>query len=781
MKYTFYLIICILFSTNVANSQQFKPPICGNPAMMTSTCLESCIICDIDGFVGRNDSNITGEAPPGFCTSVVHHMQWIGFIAGTTDLTITVTPTNCKLTHGLEVGIYESLDCMNFELVSNCNTDIRPNITAKFSNTKPLVIGQHYYFVMDGNNNDVCDYLIKVMEGSTKVSPLDTMPQVQIPSDICLGESIDCSVTPLFGAIIYDWIVDGQYVSQGLNFTKTFANSGTYTICSEASNVCDTSPRNCKKVTVHEPVKMSQSDTLCYGKYAVYNNDTLKSTGVYTLPFQSVYGCDSIIELTLTIQDKVTDSLHVIICQGDTLMFNGSLYTMMGQYSSIVPHENACDTYFDVNVTAIDCNITMSAIPTSTTCYDTSDGRLEFRALSGTPPLHYEIINLLSNDQKNVGTISQLNAVTTIGNLPYGFYQIFINDDFGNEIVEHVEITRPSSISKTTSLSDYSGYNISCFGENNGKIDMTISGGTPPYNITSSGGNVINSSIQNLSVGTYTISITDSHSCPYVFEEEIIGPEPLGITAVFNQIDCNYPNNGSIDPITAVGGVPPYSFALNQGGFSSTQSYSGLSAGIYTIFAKDDNGCISTFQDTLDGVIIPSIFNPDSIVNINLGDEIQVNIGVSPNNSEVIWSPNENISCIDCLDPVLFPYFNTTYTITATSDDGCMTRSEVIVNVEKTNSFIISNIYTPNEDRVNDYIRYYAGKDVKEILYLKIYDRWGNLVFQKENLEIGLIDQDWNTTFNGQPLSQGVYAWIALVAYLDDRIVLNKGDLQIIR
>ena len=75
----------------------------------------------------------------------------------------------------------------------------------------------------------------------------------------------------------------------------------------------------------------------------------------------------------------------------------------------------------------------------------------------------------------------------------------FINDDFGNEIVEHVEITRPSSISKTTSLSDYSGYNISCFGENNGKIDMTISGGTYPYNITSSGGNVINSSIQNLS------------------------------------------------------------------------------------------------------------------------------------------------------------------------------------------------------------------------------------------------------------------------------------------
>ena len=49
---------------------------------------------------------------------------------------------------------------------------------------------------------------------------------------------------------------------------------------------------------------MSQSDTLCYGKYAVYNNDTLKVLVYIRFRFNLVYGCDSIIELTLTIQDK---------------------------------------------------------------------------------------------------------------------------------------------------------------------------------------------------------------------------------------------------------------------------------------------------------------------------------------------------------------------------------------------------------------------------------------------------------------------------------------------
>ena len=125
--------------------------ICGNPALMTPTCQEACIICDIDGFTGRNSSFLKGVAPPGFCTGTVHNIQWIAFIAGTVDLTLEVTVSNCNSGAGLEIGIYKSNDCKTFQLVSECDGDVRENTTRIFKNTVPLIVGQHYYFVIDGN------------------------------------------------------------------------------------------------------------------------------------------------------------------------------------------------------------------------------------------------------------------------------------------------------------------------------------------------------------------------------------------------------------------------------------------------------------------------------------------------------------------------------------------------------------------------------------------------------------------------------------------------------
>jgi hypothetical protein len=78
-------------------------------------------------------------------------------------LTLYVSVFNCQSggggsQTGLEVGIYYSLDCETFQLVSNCDGDFPLNTTQNFTNTVPLIIGQYYYFVMDGNAADVCQY-----------------------------------------------------------------------------------------------------------------------------------------------------------------------------------------------------------------------------------------------------------------------------------------------------------------------------------------------------------------------------------------------------------------------------------------------------------------------------------------------------------------------------------------------------------------------------------------------------------------------------------------------
>jgi len=127
-----------------------QPMPCMDPPMMTSTCVEACIICDIDGFKGRNDQMIGGEAPEGFCTTTVHNGQWIAFIAGSEDLSIRLDVSNCRTGAGLEVAIYEGIGCDNFEMVSNCNGNVRVNTSETFTTTKKLTIGQYYYLVMDG-------------------------------------------------------------------------------------------------------------------------------------------------------------------------------------------------------------------------------------------------------------------------------------------------------------------------------------------------------------------------------------------------------------------------------------------------------------------------------------------------------------------------------------------------------------------------------------------------------------------------------------------------------
>ncbi|MEZ4911022.1 MAG: gliding motility-associated C-terminal domain-containing protein [Saprospiraceae bacterium] len=780
-SYYFTLLLVFFFLSEVY-SQEFKPDICGNPPAMQPTCLESCIICDIDGFKGRNeDVNIQGQSPPGFCTSVVHHMQWIGFIAGTSTLKISITPTNCKFNRGLEVGLYESKDCVTFSKISECDTDILPNSTRVFNNTVPLTIGNHYYFVMDGNNDDVCDYVIKVVEGSTKVEPLESAPEFTFPTSLCLGETGNFEATPLFGAVFYDWIVDGEIVGSDTKYSQTFNKAGTYNVCLEASNVCDVSPQNCKQITVIEPSTTNLTDTVCYGEFVVIGSDTLRNSGPSTIVLRDINGCDSIINHSLLVKEKLVQNTKLLICQGDSLSFHGNTYFESGMYNTIIDIENACDIYAELSVQTIDCNLTSSTIPTNTTCPDFTDGKISIESKTGTPPIHYEVREINRNVQIQTGLFTNLNENVTITDLPIGFYQIWVYDDYNNEYVEHVEINAPDPIVYTSDISDFSGYGTSCYNTFDGEIILDITGGTPPYMIKSNSGMVNGNGISNLSAGNYTIQIVDKNGCIITLNETLTAPDTINSEVLYQNPTCSAFNSGRITISSTSGGTAPYTFALENGSYSIDTVYEDLIPGIYTVTIRDKNGCNFSFQDTIESIIIPSLGTIDSILTISLGDSIQIFTFADPTTSEIVWSPLENLSCTDCLDPIASPFENTIYTITATSEDGCATSTQIRVFVDKTRSFQIADVFTPNGDNVNDKLRYFAGKDVKVIQYFKVFDRWGNLVYITEHLSPGLEEIPWDGIFNGQSLSEGVYAWVSLVTYLDDETVIYKGSLQILK
>ena len=150
---------------------------------MEAFCSNACIICDLDGYSGNNGGILGGVGPADFCTQTQHNIQWIGFIANSENITLELEVSNCEgpfpgwpLSTGLEIGIYETFDCINTTLVTNCEGSqqaILNNTSGTISNLEPLVVGQYYYFVMDGQFGSVCDYQVNIIEGSTEVPSLD--------------------------------------------------------------------------------------------------------------------------------------------------------------------------------------------------------------------------------------------------------------------------------------------------------------------------------------------------------------------------------------------------------------------------------------------------------------------------------------------------------------------------------------------------------------------------------------------------------------------------------
>lgn len=139
-----------------------------------------------------------------------------------------------------------------------------------------------------------------------------------------------------------------------------------------------------------------------------------------------------------------------------------------------------------------------------------------------------------------------------------------------------------------------------CNNDSNGKVVVSASGGKPTFTYaigTGSFGSV--NTFSNLPGGYQTFKVKDQNECVKDTLVQLINPPPIHANVNFVQPPCNYFNSGVIT-VNAINGKPPYLYALDAGSFSSTNTYSGLYSGSYTLHIKDSNSCT---MDTL--VVLP--------------------------------------------------------------------------------------------------------------------------------------------------------------------------------
>jgi hypothetical protein len=180
--------------------------------------------------------------------------------------------------------------------------------------------------------------------------------------------------------------------------------------------------------------------------------------------------------------------------------------------------------------------------------------------------------------------------------------------------------------------SNFNGYNVSCFGGQNGSIDLTITGGTTPYTILWSN-TATTEDISNLRAGYYRVTVddADSQTPPVMAEITLTEPQTININAVSYQYPNNYnislygACNGSID-VTASNGVSPYSYLWNDG--ILTQDRASLCSNSYKITITDNNGCTKISESI-------SLSQPDRSDWQMVG-----NSGTNPNNNFIGTSDN---------------------------------------------------------------------------------------------------------------------------------------------
>ena len=134
---------------------------------------------------------------------------------------------------------------------------------------------------------------------------------------------------------------------------------------------------------------------------------------------------------------------------------------------------------------------------------------------------------------------------------------------------------------------------ITCFGETNGSVIATATGGTGTLTYNINGGTFGNAStFSNLGAGTYTIGAQDANGCVQTFQTTVVEPSQIIASAVATP---STGTNGTVT-ISGTGGNMPYTYSMNGINFYSGVLFSNLAPGTYTCYVKDVNGCIGTVQ-----------------------------------------------------------------------------------------------------------------------------------------------------------------------------------------
>jgi gliding motility-associated-like protein len=445
-----------------------------------------------------------------------------------------------------------------------------------------------------------------------------------------------------------------------------------------------------------------------------------------------------------------------------------------GSYTLTVTDANGCTAVSEAIIIDEPAPMVLTTTTVATACNGSSDGSIDLTVEVGTGTAPYTY-------SWNNGTY----VVEDPADIPAGQYTVVVTDDNGCTETTTVTVAQPQALQiEIDNVSNYGGYNVSCWNTADGTAQATASGGTAPYNYSwSNGANT--AAIEDLAPGVYTVIVTDGGGCTNSTQVQLEAPEDIVASATAVAADCYGESDGQVIVGTVSGGAAPYMYSIG-GAFSPVNQFVNLSAGDYEVIVQDANGCEWTDAVT---VTEPAEFTVTILADgspedpeILMGDSIQLqptlNIPLQQMDT-FVWKERE----VTDFEPWVMPWQTQSYSIVVTTENGCKAEDMILVRVKKDRLVYVPNTFSPNNDGFNDIFNIYTGRGVKRISNFRIFSRWGELVYELPEVAVGVNaadpDNGWDGTLNNEPMNPAVFVYVFEVEFIDGRIEMFKGDLTL--
>ena len=201
----------------------------------------------------------------------------------------------------------------------------------------------------------------------------------------------------------------------------------------------------------------------------------------------------------------------------------------------------------------------------------------------------------------------------------------------------------------------------------------------------------------------------------------------------------------------------------------------------YRVIGTDSFNC---YTDTGFITIIvhplPTV-NAGNDVTIVGGNNTQLNTITTGGVTTYNWTNSNTLTCANCPNPTAKPTKTTTYRVNVTNVGGCAAADEVTVFVvcDKGNLFL-PNTFSPNKDGMND-VFYPRGNGIYSVKSFKIFDRWGELVFEKNNFAANDASSGWNGIYKGKLANTDVYVYMIEVFCEAGNTLGFKGNVTLLQ